>query len=89
MAKKTNRAEEVQKRIHEMIETKQRELNLIKEKQEEAKEKLKIASDEIRSAAERMDLEEYEKAKAARSKARTALDMYEERYRQIERQEYI
>lgn len=81
--------QEVKARMKEMQETKAAELATIQKKQEEARAQIEAAGLAIKSATERTDLEAYEEAKAQKRKAQTALDMYDGRYDQIRKQEYI
>lgn len=84
-----NKAQEVKAKIEELTSKKRSELEEIQKKKEEASKQLEAANNAIYAATEKMDLEEFEAAKADKRKARTALDMYTGRYIQIQKQEYI
>ena len=86
---KKNKVQEVQQRIKEMTEKKQAELEAIAEKKGEAQTRKELAEARLKAATEQMDLEAYEEAKEDIRKAKTAIDMYAGRYKQISQQEYI
>ncbi len=86
---KQNKAQEVQARIKEMQDKKAAELEVVHQKQTEAQTQKEAAELAIKDATERMDLDAYEEAKAAKRKAQTAIDMYGGKYTQIKQQEYI
>lgn len=86
---KRNVTKEVQEQITEMVNKKAADLDAIRKKQTEVRTHLEAAELAIKDATESMDLDAYEKATAARNKAKTALDMYGGRYLQIQKQEYI
>lgn len=88
MAKQTV-VEEVKARMQEMQDKKAAELQAIHEKQTEAQTQKEAAELALKEATERMDLDAYEEAKAAKRKAQTAIDMYSGKYAQISKQEYI
>ncbi len=86
---KHNTLQEVKSRMAEMTQSKLDQLTDIRNKQAEARAKLKAADKAMKDATERMSLDDYANAKESRHEAQTALDMYSGRYAQIERQEYI
>lgn len=86
---KRNVTKEVQEQITEMVNKKAADLDAIRNKQTEARTRLEAAELAIKAATETMNLDAYEKATAARNKAKIALDMYAGRYLQIQKQEYI
>lgn len=86
---KRNITEEVQQRMQEMISKKQSDLEEIRKKQATVKAQLNTANLAIKDATESMDIDAYERATAAKGKAQTALDMYNGRYLQLQKQEYI
>ena len=86
---KKNKAQEVQKRIKEMMDKKQGELAQINDKKTEAQTRKEAAELAIQKATEIMDLEAFEEAKQEKHKAQTAIDMYSGRYKQLAAQEYI
>lgn len=90
MAKKqTNVALEVQDRMKELTDQRVADLKKIHTKKEEAEEQKKKAEEDLADATARMDLDAYEKAKAAVHSAQTAIDMYAARYEQIRKLEMI
>lgn len=80
---------EVKTRMKEMQEAKAAQLETINQKQAEARAQIEAAALGMRQATEEMNVEDYEKAKAAKRRAQSALDMYTERYRQIKQLEYV
>ena len=88
MAKKTI-VQEIKERMREMQDTKKADLESIQQKKAEAQERREMADLSLKDATEHMDLDSYEAAKQAKRKAQTAIDMYNERYKQISQQEYI
>lgn len=84
-----NTAEKVRKRAAEMTEAKTKQLLEIRQKQDELRGDLERAEAAVKEATEKMDLDAFEKAKEAKSKAETGLDMYGRRYEQLRRQEMI
>ena len=87
--KKKNVTEEVKQQIKEMREKKQADLMAINAKKAEAQTHKEEAEARLKEATEKMDLDAYEEAKEAIQKAKTAIDMYSGRYKQISQQEYI
>ncbi len=87
--KTKNKAQEVNKQIIEMQKKKAADLLAVKEKETEARNALDAALLSMNEAAERMQLEEYKQAESDRKNAQTALDMYGNKYEQIQKQEYI
>lgn len=86
---KQNTLEAVNICMREMKEKKAAELTEIQEKQIDASTDLMKATQAMKEATERMDLDAYERAKDAQCRAQTAIDMYSGRYTQISQQEYI
>jgi hypothetical protein len=84
-----NIVSDTKKRIAEMIETKQNELKLARQKEHDAREEIAAATEEIKTATADMNLQAYEAATALRDKARTAADMYAAKAEQIRQQEYV
>lgn len=84
-----NKSQEVQQRIKEMTEKKMKDLSEINEKKAEAQTRKEEAEARLKEATELMNLEDYEKAKDDIRRAKTAIDMYSGRYKQISQQEYI
>ncbi len=87
--KKQTPLQTVQTRIREMQEKKAADLAEIKEKQKEARTQIEAADLAMKEATEALNVEDYETAKANKQKWQTALDMYTERYKQIQQQELI
>lgn len=81
--------QEVKERMQQMQQSKRAELAKIYEKQEEARAQIAENAKALKAATEQMDVDAYEKAKAAQHKAETALELYTGRYSQIAAQEYI
>ena len=88
MAKQTV-LQEVKDRMKELQDSKAAQLAEISQKQDEARSKIEAAALAMKQATEEMNVDRYEEAKHAKSKAQTALDMYNGRYNQIKQQEYI
>lgn len=88
MAKQTT-LQEVKTRMQEMKAAKAAELDEIQQKKLDAQTAKEAAELAIKDATERMDLDDFEKAKQARRRAQSAIDMYAGRYKQIAAQEYI
>lgn len=86
---KQNILQNVQRRMKEMQDNKTAQLVTIRQKQQEARSKIEVADLGMKQATEEMNIDAYEKAKNAKHKAQTALEMYNERYSQIKQQEYI
>lgn len=84
-----NITKDVQERIKKLTGDKAAELAKIHQKQNEARNQIEAAGLAIREATEVMNLEAYEKATADKRKAQAALDMYNGRYDQIRKQEYV
>lgn len=87
--KPANRASEVMQRIYEMTEAKKAELEKISKLKTEAEGRYATAGAKMADATAFMDLDAFEKAKQDQAKAKNAMDMYEGRYAQLEKQEYI
>ena len=87
--KKQTPLQTVQARIREMQEKKAADLAEIKEKQKEARTQIEVADLAMKEATEALNVEDYETAKANKQKWQTALDMYTDRYTQIQQQELI
>lgn len=81
--------QEVQERIRNMKNTKEMDLEHIRQKQEEARAQLEAAETTKRNATERMDLESFEAAENDIRKYQTAIEMYDGRLAQLIRQEYV
>lgn len=88
MAKQTV-FQEVKARMEEMQTRKRDDLAAIEQKKIEAQAQKDAAELAIKTATERMDLEGYEEAKAARTRAQMVIDMCAGRYKQISAQEYV
>lgn len=88
MAKQTV-LDEVKDRMKEMQDSKAAQLETIRQKQAEARTQIEAAALAMKQATEEMNVDSYEEAKNRKRKAQTALDMYNGRYEQISKQEYI
>lgn len=88
MAKQTV-LDEVKNRMKEMQDSKAAQLETIRQKQTEARSQIEAAALAMKQATEEMNVDSYEEAKNRKRKAQTALDMYNGRYEQISKQEYI
>lgn len=88
MAKQTV-LDEVKNRMKEMQDSKAAQLETIRQKQAEARGQIEAAALAMKQATEEMNVDSYEEAKNRKRKAQTALDMYNGRYEQISKQEYI
>lgn len=86
---KKNVAQETQKRIAEMQEKKATELKEIDNKITELMEKKNSLADIMEIATEKMDLQNYKKADQELKEVKTAIDMYNGKYKQISAQRYI
>ena len=86
---KKNVAQEIQKRIAEMQEKKTTELKEIDNKIAELMEKKNSLADIMEIATEKMDLQNYKKADQELKEVKTAIDMYNGKYKQISAQRYI
>ena len=72
-----------------LLDAKAAQLRDIQVKLCETKTQAEAADTAVRAATEKMDLDAYEKARAAKRKAKVALDMYSSRYTQLQAQEVI
>lgn len=81
--------EEVIDRMNDLQQKKTEELDTVHQRQQEAQTQKEAAELALKDATDRMDLDAYEEAKAARRKAQAAIDMYSSKYKQISQQEYI
>ena len=81
--------QEVKERMQTMQQAKRTELSKIRAKQEDARKQITETEQALKAATEQMDIDAYEKAKAEKRKAETALELYNGRYAQIAAQEYI
>ena len=81
--------EDVKNRMRDMIASKAALLETIRQKQTEARSQIEAAALDMKQATEEMNVDSYEEAKNRKRKAQTALDMYNGRYEQISKQEYI
>ena len=88
MAKQTV-LEEVKARMQTLKAKKAADLEEIRRKQTAARTDREAAEMAMRQAAEVMSVDQYETAKAAKTRAETALDMYAARFDQIQKQEYV
>ena len=88
MAKQTV-LEEVKARMQTLKAKKAADLEEIRRKQTAARTDREAAEMAMRQAAEVMNVDQYETAKAAKTRAETALDMYAARFDQIQKQEYV
>ena len=86
---KNNTTAEVKAQIKELKDNKANQLSEIQQKQREARAELQKIWVTIREAVAKMDTAAYGEAKKKKYEIETALEMYEERYNQIKRQEYI
>ncbi len=86
---KKNVLDEVKARMKEIKEAKAAQLETIYKKQAEAYKQIEDAEAAMKRAAEEMDVDSYEEAKTKKHKAKTALDMYDNRYNQIKQQDYM
>lgn len=84
-----NVAEQIRKQIEELQTKKSGELETVAIKQNEARIRIEAAKEAEWKAADEMNLEAYEEARAEKRKAQSVMDMYGAKYRQIEKQEYI
>lgn len=89
MKKQQTALQTAQERIKELQTKKAADLAEISEKQKEARTQIEAADLAMKEATEALNVEEYEKARANKLKWQTALDMYTERYKQIQQQELI
>ena len=81
--------QEVKARMAEMIEKKNAELAEIRAKTEETAAEIAEAEERIKAATAEMNLAAYEKAVEAKQKASVALDMYNAKFDQLQKAEYI
>lgn len=81
--------EETKNRMKEMQKTKVAELEEIRQKRSEAKAQKDAAERALKEATEKMDLNAFEEAEKTKNKSEIAISMYEGRYDQLIRQEYI
>jgi len=79
----------VQARAKKVVDAKTKTLEEIQTKLAEAKQAKKDAEEALKKSASQLDLERYEKSQAALQKAQTAINMYSDRYDQLQRQEYV
>ncbi len=84
-----NTLQEVKERMKGLLQTRANQLGEIQEQQREAGERLEAATAAMSAATEAMDLDAYETAKREKTRARTALEMYGNRYNQIQKKELI
>ena len=88
MEKKTQ-LEIAKAKMRELLDNKASQLREIQTKICDAKTKAEEADAAISTATEKMDLNGYEEAVAAKRKAKTALDMFSSRYKQLQGQQII
>ena len=81
--------QEVNAQMKKLQDRKANDLKTIQDKRTEAQTQKEAAELALKDATERMDIDAYERAKQACSKAQTAIDMYSGRYNQIKQQELI
>ena len=86
---KTNKAEEINNRINEMLAKRKADLNKADEKEEEARARLALVEEEIKKAADEMNAEAYEEAITKKHKINITLEMLRDKHKQIKNQEYI
>ena len=86
---KENALEMAKKQKHDLTEKKSADLRDIQVKICAAKTQAEEADAAMKSATETMNLEEYEKAREAKRKAKIAIDMYSSRYAQLQGQQLI
>lgn len=84
-----NVAEEVQKRISELIAEKQASLVEVESNLSKAEKDVAEADQDIKDATAATNLEAYEKAQEKKRRARTAIEMYKGRRAQLERKEFV
>lgn len=82
-----NTRTETERKIDEMLKQKNSDLDHIAQMQEDARRRKAAAEEAERAATENMDLEAYEAAKEEKRKARLALDMYGEKFKQLKDRE--
>lgn len=86
---KANVVTEVKKRIEDMKNKKAEELKAVRELKTKAETDREAADISLKAATAAMDLDAYESAREAKHKAQVAIDMYNNKYKQLEAQEYI
>ena len=84
-----NKAKEIDARINSMQAEKQRALEDIKEKQAKAQASLTAIEQDIKAASAERNIDKYSKARAEKNKITLELEMYNDSYNQIKKQEYI
>lgn len=84
-----NKAKEIDTRINSMQAEKQSALEDIKEKQAKAQASLTAIEQDIKAASAERDIDKYSKARAEKNKITLELEMYNDSYNQIKKQEYI
>ena len=86
---KQSKTQEVQERILELVAKKTSELDTVKQKEQEAHKQLEEAEQAIKEAAAIMNDKKYAEATAYRDKVRIIIQMYADKFEQINKQEYI
>ena len=81
--------DEVRERINSMMNKKKSDLKTINEKLKELETEKQAAESELKQATENMDLSAFETAKKKIHITSTASEMYQKRYDQISKQEYV
>lgn len=86
---KTNKTEEVNNRINEILAKRAADIKTADEKEEAARAQLALIEEELKAAAEAMDAGAYEKALTKKHKINITLEMLRDRRGQIKDQEYL
>ncbi|MBQ4467066.1 MAG: hypothetical protein II918_02490 [Firmicutes bacterium] len=90
MAKvKINVAKDVKEKMHQIKDAKAAQLNEIQEKKAAAMAELEKAWEDIKSAVASLDSKAYGKAKQHKADAENAIEMFDERYKQLKEQALI
>jgi len=86
---KQNLVEQTNARIKELVDNKAAELLTIQAKVTDARTQKEAAVLAIKDATEKTDLEAYDKAKAEKKAADSAIEMYSARYKMLEEKDFV